>query len=198
MKSEPPSKAQLRKASGNLSYRSQQLAEVVSLMVTGFPALFEDDIRIVITNAFVEAALVNSRALAYFLTPSPRQRDVHFSHFAPDWKNDVCAVAGRIVGVVSEYLAHASLGDRLDQSHPGAWPLPELALVLVGGCSDFVLSLDASCDDYEVTWFTPSPANTYRRLLDNEAVKRQTPRSDNPKVAELTTVLQQHLRASAG
>ena len=56
---------------------------------------------------------------------------------------------------LSEYLAHATLGDPMGERHPGDWPIQELAIALAGAVSDFVNSLDDSSSRREEAWFSP-------------------------------------------
>lgn len=48
-------------------------------------------------------------------------------------------------------------------SHPGAWPIRELAVVLVGGVRDVVQAAQPE----RAAWLTPPPATTFAALIDS-------------------------------
>ena len=104
---------QLETQAHALSYRAQQLAYVALLQSRGVVGRIDDAfVRGVIRNALIESALSHARALAYFLSGSPHDIDMHFSDFNSDWVDAVSEQTGRIIGLVSEHLAHSQPGDR--------------------------------------------------------------------------------------
>ena len=100
----------------------------------------------VLKNALVESGLANARALAHFF--GDKKSDVHFTAYAPKWSDDVTKIASEIDGPISRYLGHASYGGKKGEPHPGQWPLPEMAVILVGAGARFVDSLGS-----EAGWF---------------------------------------------
>ena len=169
-------------------------------MVLRIPAIDELDpwIQGAIRNALIESALANARALAYFFMPQPHDDDAHFSHYDSEWTHPISAITGRIIGAASEHLAHAKLGARQGEPHPGAWPTAELAVALTGAVADLFAGLDAASSAYEVGWFTPDPATTRDELQMLEVRSYPTPLSDHPNVAALTRALQGYLRKRDG
>jgi hypothetical protein len=193
----PP--ARLVRGASRLSYRAQQLSGVVLL----------EDIRgsardrLTINNALVESALVNARALSYFLTArvhNPKNNLHHSDYSATAWtsqSNDIMDVAEAIIGAASEFLAHASPGDPADtepEPHPGQWPLIEIAVVLTRAFGDFVEVLEKAHVD-RAGWFCPRPTQTYGALIVTDPLVKRTPISDHPRVGELTQLLQARLDA---
>ena len=112
----------------------------------------------------IESALAHSRALAYFLAKKPHKGDYHYSHFDSEWEITLEPL-GRVIGAVSEHLSHAAIGDPLGEPHPGAWPISELAVVLVGVFATFV---DAQRSALHHGWFTPDPADSYLWLMSTD------------------------------
>lgn len=104
-KASQPTTAQLRRGAANLSYRTQQLSNAAVLLRTGFPAQFERNIGIVVRNSLVESALANARVMAYFLHKRPDAKYLHVFHFKSGWTHEISEQIGRIIGLVSEYLA---------------------------------------------------------------------------------------------
>jgi hypothetical protein len=183
-----PSRPQLENGANGIAYRAEQLAGIASLVLPR--ATFQGDPRDVttISNALVESALVNARALGWFFT---RTSDINMAMFAPNWTDDVVAIAGEIVTPVSRHLGHATTGDNAGEPHPGLWPITELAVVLTGGLARFVDALDPNSATYDRAWFTPSPRDTYGELMKLDVLAVRTLRSANPSVRELTVALQQ-------
>lgn len=186
---------QLINAAGGIAYRCQQLSNVAVLHTKfHFPvfvhqATNDRAIANVVKNAFIESALTNSRALAYFLYRRPHDKDIHFSYYRGDWSDPVQKVTGVIDGVISEHLSHPSPGDRVDPKHPGQWPLGELAVVLISAVHRFVGTLDEEM----AGWFTPDLAEVHRAAVTSSLLSPATPASDNLKVRKLTTDLQNYL-----
>ena len=136
---------------------------------------------------------MNARALAWFFTKEAGG-NVNASMFLPKWEDDVVPIAAEVVHPISQHLGHAMTGAKEGEEHPGEWPLPELAVVLVGGLSRFVDALDAATENFEVNWFTPSPSDTYQQLTALNLLSLPTTVSRNPSVAALTKALQQYLQ----
>ncbi len=144
-------------------------------------------------NALVESALVNARALAWFFT---RKSDVHTSMFLTDWSDSVVTVARKIVPPISRHLGHVTPGAPEGEPDPGVWPIPELAVVLIGAVARFVQALDQNGRDYELGWFAPSPVESYNDLMAIDPLAPPAPVSDNPSVAKLTNTLRRYLDAT--
>ena len=155
-----PTDAQLAAAARAVSYRCQQLAGTARLI--GRPnALLKFDIdedgwspALTVTNAVVESALINARAIAFFVVAG-RKGEARAVDFERVRRNSAPGVPSqeivelartRILGPVSAHLAHVMHDRKLqndqEPTHPGAWPIPELALVLVGAVADLVGSLE--------------------------------------------------------
>lgn len=184
-------------ASG-LAYRAQQLAHVSLLenFESATPWGWQ-----AIVNARIESALVNARALAYFLTSGKHNyaHNLHFSDYTDSlWHNqadDFTPTAEAIIRTASRYLAHASPGDLTDtevEPHPGQWPLTEIALVITRALSDFIEVLETKHVD-RAGWFCPRPTQTYDALIATDPMTRRTPRSEHPEVGELTKILHRDL-----
>jgi hypothetical protein len=185
---------QLETQAHALSYRAQQLAYVALLQSRGVVGRIDDAfVRGVIRNALIESALSHARALAYFLSGSPHDIDMHFSDFNSDWVDAVSEQTGRIIGLVSEHLAHSQPGDPQGEPHPGAWPVPELAVVLVGAFASLVDAWRAESRT-DPGWFTPDPRQTYGRLQAVDVLAAPTSVSEHPDVGKLTTELQDYLQ----
>jgi hypothetical protein len=147
----------------------------------------------VISNCRVESVLTNARALTDFLDAKPRNRRyLHHSHFKP-WRHDVMEQTGRIFGVVSTHLSHPVLGDDEDETHPGAWPLTELAVTLVGGLADFLTTDPETTPTFDAAWFDPNPLPVYDELRGSLERLTATEISTHVQVAKLTTTLQIYL-----
>jgi hypothetical protein len=158
---------------------------------------FDPFVERTINNALVECALVMSRTLAYFFT---RPSDVHFTKYDPDWHDDVIAVAEKIESPISQHHSHATPGAKDGEPLPGEWPIPELAVTLVGGLARFVQTLDTASTHYEVGWFTPSapgyqpsPTELFAALMSVDPLAQPTEVSANPSVGALTRALQKYL-----
>ena len=117
------------------------------------PAWSQQSIR----NAVVESALSNARGLAYFFT---RPADVYTSMFIAEWNDPVVAIAAAVEEPISRHLSHATKGVKDGEPHPGVWPVPEMAVALVGGLARFVAALPTE----GVALFVPSPAHTFAVL----------------------------------
>jgi hypothetical protein len=185
--SAPNTPAQVENGARAVAYRAEQLAGVASLR-----RFHAENMRAATTmqNALVESALVNARGLAWFFT---RKSDVHTSMFLTDWSDSVVAVARKIVPPISRHLGHVTAGAPEGEPHPGVWPIPELAVVLVGAVARFVRSLDPSSDSYELGWFRPSPIGSYDDLMAIDPLASPAAVSDNPSVAKLTRTLRRYL-----
>jgi len=184
-----PNRAQLENGANGIAYRAWQLAGVASLFrrQATFQVADERDAT-TISNALVESALVNSRVLGWFFT---RKSDVNIEMFDPNWTDDVIDVAGEIESPVSRHLGHGTTGDKAGEKHPGEWPIPELAVVLIGGLARFVDALDPNSTAYDRAWFTPPTRDTYDELMRLDPLAVRTKPSDNPTVRKLTDALQQ-------
>jgi hypothetical protein len=187
--------AQLKNGGRAIAYRAWQLANVVAL--NGVERILRDPAPakvLTITNALVESALVNSRALAYFFADKSR-KNVNASMFhSPDWQDDdLVKVAAKVEKPVSRHLSLATTGAKQGEPHPGAWPLPELAVVLVRGLARFVPTLTPERQAWFTTPRTPSPVETAHTLIALDPLAAPTPISDNRYVARLTRALQTYL-----
>jgi hypothetical protein len=180
-------RAQLENGAHGIAYRAWSLAGVASLIRRQVQIRAEPRDRLTISNSLIASALVDARALAWFFTDAS---DVNVAMFDPSWTDDVTAVVGEIVAPVSRHLGHATTGDKAGEPHPGQWPIPELAVVLVGGLARFFEALDPSNAAYDRAWFTPSPRDTYDELMKLDPLGVRTLRSDNPNVRKLTIALQ--------
>jgi len=192
---------QLRNGARGIAYRAQQLTNVAILQnrvgvarILNLESLSnEGHRRIVVTtlsNALIESALANARTLAFFLHERRREADLHYSHFIPEWADDVSTVTGRAIGTISEYLSHSQVGSRdpLEHVHPGEWPVGELALVLVSGVNRLVSALGSD----QQAWFEHMPS-TYEGLMSADFRSVATQLSQNPKVRQMTEDLQSYL-----
>ena len=186
---EPMTEDQLRRGAGSICYRAGQVTDSFKVWKIGLPDETDYRIRGPIENALVESTLIHARSLAFFLQPQLDGGDVHFSDYRPDWSDPIIEAAQGIIDPVSRYLAHSSRGSQTEEPHPRAWPIPEMAVALVGGLA----SLTADLSVAQRAWFWPEPG----RLLGEMKVMGPLPgteRSDNPKVAELTDSLHAYLR----
>ncbi len=184
-----PTNAQLATGAHAVAYRAEQLVVCFAVLFrTGFaaPAWTRQSIR----NAVVESALSNARGLAYFFT---RSADVHTSMYIAEWNDPVVAIAAAVEEPISRHLSHATKGAKEGEPHPGAWPVPEMAVALVGGLARFVAGLateGGAC-------FVPSPANTFAVLEAFDPLTKPTEVSENESVAKLTHALQKYLCVDA-
>jgi hypothetical protein len=188
--SNAPTRAQLENGARGISYRAWQLAGVASLICREVRiGVSSERDAVTITNALVESGLVNARAVAYFFT---RPSDVHISNFGPGWADDVIGMARKVEAPVSRHLSHATTGEKGGEVHPGAWPIVELAVVLIDGLVRFVEDLGPASPDYDVAWFQPSPVQTYSELMALDPLANPTQVSNSPSVGNLTVELQQY------
>jgi hypothetical protein len=191
-----PTRPQLENGAHGISYRAEQLAGVVGLYVPAGPRVFvraaDRDYLTMVNSALVESALVNARALAWFFF-GQSDKYVNAAMFSPQWHDDVSTIGRKIIGPIARHLNHSSLGEEGGEKHPGEWPLPELAVILVGGLARFVQSLRATSRGSEGGWFDPSPIETYDKLMAVRPLSKPTPESKNRSVAHLTRALQQYL-----
>lgn len=188
-----PTPEQLENGARGIAYRAWQLARCTELNDASCKEKAPEPwIRDAVKNAIIESALVNARALACFLGGG--QRDVNWQMYVSKWDDKVKKIVKPVVTAVSQHLAHASTGAEAGELHPGAWPIPELAIALVGGLARFVKALDLHSKTYDPSWFAPSPVERYDALVALDLLSRPTPESKNPKVGELTKALQEHLR----
>jgi hypothetical protein len=203
----PPTEAQLRNGAQGIAYRAGQLVACTKYLTTHeFPVVvsppdaivtFQPEPLATINNALIECALVQSRALAYFFFSSS---DVNVRMWHADWRDDVIDVAREVESPISRHHSHATTGDKDGELHPGAWPIPELAVTLVGGFARFVEGLDPTSPEYMIEWFTPaasgyqpSPAELLAMLMAIDPLAEPTEISGNPRVAALTRALRKHL-----
>ena len=184
----PLTKANLQIGARRMSYRAQQLVNVANNL--GFPSLFEPTLEKIVRNAFIESALAHARVFAYFFGEEPRKEDYHYSYYDSEWNLDR-QPPGRIIGSISEHLAHSVIADPQGEGHPGEWPITELAVVLVGAFSEFAEGQDALG---QRAWFAPDPAQSYALLMSTNPLARPTVPSAHPDVGELTRELQAYLR----
>lgn len=185
---------QLRRGACGVSYRAEQLA--ASALLDRLPGGLTARQLSAISNARIESALVNGRALAYFLgSPKKSGSDLNIHHYSLSaWTKpkgfDV--LTKDIAKAASAHLAHASTGQKGVTPHPGQWALHELAVILVGAFADFVGALAAK-NPHGADLFVPSPKLTYENLMANDPLREPTPVSKHPLVGELTRSLQAYL-----
>jgi len=178
-----------------MSYRVEQLARVtmmLSLVRSTVPAY-----AVALNNARIESALVHGRALAYFLrADAPGKGDLHIWHYSKSaWKDGslaITSVASKVIKQASKHLAHAAIGDQGWEPHPGAWPLPEMAMILSRGLSDFVHALEVTHPD-RAALFGEQPSEAYHSLIAQVPGFGFTEISDHPEVADLTRSLQAYI-----
>jgi hypothetical protein len=185
---------QLRRGADGIAYRAEQLTHVVR--VGDFAARNAASGK-AIQNALVESALVNGRALAYFLTAAKHNDDdLHVSHYSKtiwrDGSKKITKVAEKIIDAASHHLAHSVIGSDDWEPHPGDWPLREMAVVLGGELSDFVETLATKHLDRAML-FGSTPTDDYFALMTTRPLDRPTPVSDHPMIGDLTRSLQDHL-----
>lgn len=185
-----PTAAQLQNGAIAVAFRAWQLAGIAMMLHAGEVLRAADErSRITINNALVESALVSARGLVWFLTTHGNDVSVEMYGLARD--GDVGELRNVIVSTISQHVSHVAKGLPEGEPHPGAWPICELAEVLVGRLARSVRLLEES-DPIKATWFIPSPIETEHELL-NEISRRVTSVSDNPAVARLTNALQRYL-----
>jgi hypothetical protein len=182
-----PTEPQLQNGAKAISYRAKQLADVAMMIKLKVEIQVPLRFGETVTNAVLEGALTNARALAYFFM---ERSDVRTSMFDAVWDNDLTMVARTIESTVSRHLSHATTGSKAGEEHPGAWPVLELAVVLVGGLARFMKALDTE----QAAWFVPAPSPIYAELMTYHPLVVPTAISENASVAELTNALQGYLR----
>lgn len=160
------------------------------------------DVTQLVSNAFVESALVHARALAYFLAETKKVAEVKAADYepytapkGPSLVDDELAafVRSHVLGPVSNHVAHSKYAGALKNApdqHPGSWPIPELAVVLVGGVAQAVTRLSAEAS----SWFVPSPVDL-ARMIEYRRSYRTEP-SEHPDVGKLTHALAARLDAA--
>jgi hypothetical protein len=178
-----------------IAYRVEQLTDVTMSLRQPHP--------LVIRRALIDSALVNARVLGWFFT---RPQDVHYSLYGDKPDDDaLLVVAGLVEEPVSRHAGHGTVGAKTGELHPGAWPIPELAAVLVGGVARFVERLDAP----ERDWFAqrlgaygiiagPPPSAYDAGLIVVGAAQTRTEVSLNPSVGALTRGLQEYIAGGPG
>jgi hypothetical protein len=156
-----------------------------------------------IRNSFVESALVHARALAYFLSESRKAAEVKAADYGPFAASaarlvdeDLAVfVRSKVISPVSNHVTHSkyagAIGNEVGQ-HPGHWPIPELAVVLVGGVALVATRLNEEAR----SWFYPSPVDV-AAMLEHRRSWRTTP-SGHREVAKLTHALADRLDAPGG
>jgi hypothetical protein len=185
-----PTTAQLENGARAVAFRAWQLAGVAMMLHAGEVLRGADQRSLyTIQNALVESALVNARGLAWFLTA--HGNDVSLEMYGLPRDDEVGKLRGVIVSTISQHVSHVTTGRPEGEPLPGAWPICELADVLVGRLAQSVRELEAS-DPIKATWFDPSPIETQHELLA-ETSGFATTISDNPAVGRLTTALQRYL-----
>lgn len=200
------SPAELRAAAGGIAYRCSQVAFIALLMgepltVTPPPRMAAANVVQLVSNAFVESALVHARAIAYFLATTKRTDEVKAVDYAqysakvgePLVDRDLATFVRReVLSPVSNHVAHAKYAGALKldpEQHPGRWPIPELAVVLLDGVAQTVDRLDQTAR----AWFVPHPIELAGML--NRRRSYRTPRSEHPAVRRLTDALHARLDA---
>ncbi len=179
--------AQVRNGAKAISYRAKQLADVAIMITLKVEIQIPPRFGETVTNAVLEGALTNARALAYFFM---ERSDIRASMFHSEWDNDLAQLTRTIESTVSRHLSHATTGAKDGEVHPGAWPVIELAVVLVGGLARFMELLDKE----EAASFVPAPVPIYNELIRHNPTATPTDVSQNASVGELTKALQDYLR----
>lgn len=197
----PPTSSQLQRGAGAISYRAQQLSNTVILAnEVDLSKVLPKPVLTVLNNGRIESALAHARSLCDFLGPKPnkkgRREYLHHSHFTEGWSHQVSNITGQIYGAVSEHLSHPVIGDSIADPHPGKWPLPELAVTLVGGLNDFVAAAMDATPIFDPSWFTPRPYETYVHLMQGLPLLHPTWPSEHKDVRRLTIVLHQFLQST--
>jgi hypothetical protein len=189
------SEEQLRAAARGMAYRAEQLAlSAVILSTRGSLGAVALDHRQTIQNALIESALAHSRSLAEFFMDHPKY--VRSSMFSGVTGSELpSALVGRIYGMASEHLGHTKVmaADGDPDAHPGAWPVPELAILLTGALTKLVATLPPE----RAAWFTPPPMWAYEcvRVL---AGGERPPVSEHEDVGALTLSLRAYLDGLRG
>ncbi len=211
-----PTSEELRAAAGGIAYRCDQLAMVALMMgreilvdvqspdapISHAPNVAALDVEQLVSNAFVESALVHARGLAYFLSETKKPAEVK----AADYERFTAGkgqhlvdgelaafVRSNVLGPVSNHLAHskyAGASGNAPGQHPGRWPIPELAVVLVGGVALAVTRLSEEAR----SWFVPSPVDL-ARMIEYRRSHRTYP-SGHGDVRKLTKALAARLDAA--
>ena len=186
----PTTEPQLRNGAHSVSYRAEQLAGVTLVLQRGLAVKPADAAtRRTVQNAMIESALTNARALARFFQLS---EDVNHEMYLTDWQNPAASLAPVVWSSISQHASHTVKGSREGEQHPGAWPIPELAVALVGALSSFVVALRATGAE-SAAWFAPDPTSVYDELLAARPDVPATEVSKNPTVGRLTKSLQSYL-----
>ena len=191
-----PNDAQLDAGAGGIAYRCEQLA-VTALIIgrrrhtTVTPSLGVGVDQIV-TNSLIESSLVHARALAYFLGTT-KLANVAAAHYGAEVSAELAKVASEsVIAPVSDHLAHSKFAKKVQRAeevkHPGAWPITELAVVLVGGVASVVAEMSAE----RAASFDPDP-RLWAEVLEAAVGGARTNLSENESVARLTTALQAYL-----
>lgn len=200
---------QLVHAATGVAYRSSQLAGLA--LLTGRPAHLDIpelpgfDTSGLLGNMRVESALVHSRALAYFLTKQAGGTEVAAADYLAECgcragvTTDLVQVSGKVIGPVSDHLAHSKYHDERNVDpdgrprHPGAWPIMELAVVLVGGVAEVVAMLDA---EWQANFRSGSDTpQGLAPILSRAVGSSRTVPSEHAAVRRLTLVLHAYLDA---
>jgi hypothetical protein len=182
---------QLKRGGCGIGYRAEQLAYLADLN----KAIVGSKHLAALLNARLEAALVNSRVLAYFLGEYQDGVDLHIWHYSMSaWRKPegFDALCDEIDQRTSWHLAHANIGRKQVERHPGAWPIVELAETLVGATADFVHAL-AGTSPAAAALFTPSPSLSHHALRSRVPALVPTEISRHEEVGALTRHLQTHL-----
>lgn len=196
---------ELRAAAGDIAYRCSQVALIALLIgepltVTVPPPMAAANMGQLVSNAFVESALVHARAIAYFLGTTKKTDEVKAVDYAqyaakvgePLIDPDLATfVAREVLSPVSNHVAHAKYAGALKHDpdhHPDRWPIPELAVVLLDGVAQAVDRLDRTAR----AWFVPHPIEL-AGMLNSRRSYRTAPRSEHPAVLRLTDALHARL-----
>jgi len=194
--SETPTPAQLKNGASGIAYRAEQLTDIVLLYRHEPPLRVSDDLVLVLSRAFTESALVNARGFARFFLKHGSKGEVNGALYGSEGpSSDLRGIARKVEKAVQAHLGHPTKGAETGEPHPGTWPVMEVAVILVGGLSEFWQRLTRT-PDIEPAWFTPSPVETYNRLMQcNPLVELPTvaDSSNNKLVLALTTAARSYL-----
>jgi hypothetical protein len=176
-----------------IARRTDQLAKIARMIVTRQIPVDAGAISAgAVHRALVESALLNGRELVGFLTESGDgpgtesygvPRDVELIKLASD---------GNAAETISRRLSRGDIILNGGGSPTAAWPIPELANVLVGRMARFILVLQGVRLP-RARWFAPPPLETERELLFATRHGEATEVSSSPDIALLTRALQEYI-----
>ena len=193
-----PTRLQLENGARAISYRAGQLVTSTRILMSGIPfGISPPSVHVeidlvaleTIDRALIQSALGDACALAYFFA---RPIEVNVTMYETGWVDDVIRVAREVRAPVAVHRSHATTGATSSEEDPGNWPIPELAVALIGGLARFVAALDPQSDRYDPAWFATVPM-FHAQLMALDPLATPTEISADPAVGTLTRALHQHL-----